>query len=304
MRLRALFVLLLAGSAAAQQRALFDVDDFVDPRQHDVPLFSSRLVIGGAWNFVDDYRPANEDVGFVHVANSFYVRNFQFDYKHSEVLGEDPPPLHACACDPPIYFPTPPPRDATPAAPPAGSRNTLQAAWYVPVGGEDRIPVMLRYRLTWSRQAFDVPVTAPQSDDVLSRRSGREQTFGLDGDVYVPMFGRYGYGSFQYAKNSRRGPVEDRTQQELVYTSRPPGTTWKGMLFRATLSVGAVSDRGGTAINMINPYFEVFLHERTTRANFHLVWSPQFLNSGARGWETTHQIALFADRALLLKLVR
>ena len=55
---------------------------------------------------------------------------------------------------------------------------------------------------------------------------------------------------------------------------------------------------------VVNPAFEAFWHHWGTRANLHLVWSPQTTRSGAEGWETHHQIALFVDRALFVKIFR
>jgi hypothetical protein len=86
--------------------------------------------------------------------------------------------------------------------------------------------------------------------------------------------------------------------------SRFPGIAFHDVLLRATLTVGGVSNRGGTALNVVNPAFEAFLHEPKTRANLHLVWSPQSTNSGNGGWETHHQIAIFVDRALYVHLFR
>jgi hypothetical protein len=54
----------------------------------------------------------------------------------------------------------------------------------------------------------------------------------------------------------------------------------------------------------VSPAFEAFWHEHTTDVNVHLVWNPQSTRSGAEGWTTTHQIALFVDRALYVKLFR
>src|SRR4029078_5179089 len=121
------FALLIAAAAAAQQRPIFDVDDFVDPRQHDRPVFISSLIAGVARNFVDDYRPLGKDAGFISLTNSFYLENWQFDYKHSEVRGEDSPPDPVrCGCNPPLYFPTPPPPAAPPPAAAPRARVELQ----------------------------------------------------------------------------------------------------------------------------------------------------------------------------------
>ena len=74
------------------------------------------------------------------------------------------------------------------------------------------------------------------------------------------------------------------------------------ILLRATLTVGGLSNRCGTALNVVNPAFEAFWHNSKTRANFHFVWSPQSTNSGNGGWETHHQVAGFVDRTLYVHL--
>jgi len=60
--------------------------------------------------------------------------------------------------------------------------------------------------------------------------------------------------------------------------------------------------RGATGINIINPTFEAYWHHSRSEASFHVVWSPQTTRSGAEGWRTTHQLAVFVDRALYVKL--
>jgi|ERR1051326_2550874 hypothetical protein len=296
-------LVLICTAAGAQPHSIFDPDDFVDPRQHrDSSVFISRLVIGGAWNLADDYRPVRQNVGVVHLANSFYFRRVQFDYKHSEILGNDPPPVRVCACSPPVYFPTPEPANATPAAPPPGSKDSIQLAWYPQLSGGNWLPKVLRARFTWSLQTIDTPLAQPGTSNIAAHLHGREQSFGLNADTYVHIFGREFFGVVQYARISRNGTANDREQQELVYTSRFPAMTSGRWVFRATLSVGGISDRGGTAINLFNPTFEAFLHEHKTRVNLHVIYSPQVANDGAHGWQTTHQIVLFADRALFVKL--
>lgn len=71
-----------------------------------------------------------------------------------------------------------------------------------------------------------------------------------------------------------------------------------------TSDVGGVAGRGASGLNIVNPAFDAFWHDPKTRANIHLVWSPLAARSGAEGWQTHHQIALFVDRALYVKLFR
>ncbi len=304
----------LCAGAAAQQRPVFDPDDFLEPRRlGDRAAFFSRLVVGGAFNLVDDYRSTGEDVGFVHVTNSIYWKGMQFDYKRTQTSGGDPPPVQLCACQPPVFFPTPPPPDATPAPPPPGPKDTLQFGVYYPVPNRSGAgpPVMLRSRVTWTDQAIHTDIASVATGNavasaavgkVVARLSGHEQSFGVDSDLYAHIRGRDLFGSLRVARTTRSGTADDREQTEVTYSHRLPGFSYKRVLFRSIVTVGYVSDRAGTAINVVNPYFEAFLHERRTGANFHLVYSPQALNSGAEGWKTYHQVALFADRALFIYL--
>jgi hypothetical protein len=294
---------LAATTAAAQQRPIFDPDDFVDPRTRGAALFVSRLVLGGGANLVDDYRPLRRGGAFLEVANSFYWSGFQIDHKHSRVYDGSPPPVQACPCQPPIYFPTAPTADSTPAASPQSSKETLQFARYVawPHSSADP-PVMLRYRLSWSRQKIDTVAKFLNTDVVASRLHGREQTFGLDADTHFRIGDRDVWGSLLYSRNARSGTTDDRAQNELAYTSRFPGLSIHGAFLLAQFTIGGVSGRGATGLNVVNPRFEVSWYHDATGANLHFVYRPQATRSGAGGWETHHQVALFADRALYAKM--
>jgi hypothetical protein len=294
--------LVLGGAAAAQQRPIFDPDDFLDPREREGTFFVSRLVAGGARSYIDDFRPASEDVAFLHVTNSVYWKGVQFDYKHSEVFAENgPPDVILCGCsgrDNPIYFPTPPPGDATPNPPPPGPKDTLQFGHYLSWGrSADGVPVTLRYRLTYSHQKIERDVVSAATGET-SRLSGKEQSFGFETDTRFRIAGRDLFGSLIVSRSVRSGTPEDRSQTSIVHVSRFPAVAWKRVLFRATLTAGGVSGRGSTALNVVHPAFEAFWHDHYTRANFHLIYSPQTLRSGTGGWNMTHQIAVFVDRVL------
>lgn len=297
MLLRALYsaaVFALTTAAAAQ----IDPEDFVDPRQHEKPVFIFRAVLGGAANLSDHYRPLEQNVGFLHMTGSLYWTQFQFDYKHTELHGtdhNDPLRVRRCSCNPPVFFPTPPPDGAIPAAPLPGSIDTLQAGWYRLAGsGEQK--VALRYRLTARYRRIGAVIEASSGN---SRMSGRELSIGLDADTYLPIGNRGHFGTLHYARTESQGTIDDRSQHEITYTARFPGAALARVLIQPTLTVGGVSDRGGTIINVVNPSFEALVHEPKTEVNFHLVYSPQLLNSELEGWRTTHQIALFVDRSFV-----
>jgi hypothetical protein len=300
--LAVLVAMLIATAAAGQQRVVFDIDDYVDPGQRAGHLFISRLIAGGVTNLVDGYRPLRDDVGFVHLANSFYFSSFQVDYKHSELRTGGSSDLRLCACRPPVYFPTPPPDNALPDPPPAGSKDLLQVAWYQHITDAAGLPLALRYRASFGRDLFSRSIRSIIDGKVISHLSGHEQSFGVEADTYVSIRGHELLGSWAFRRTARTGSPDGRSQHEITYTNRFGQIVTKWVLIYPTLTVGGVSDRGGTVLNVVNPQFDAVWHHDATDVNVHLVYSPHALNSGARGWQTTHQIALFVDRALLVKL--
>lgn len=299
----ALFVLLLAVPLSAQQRPIFDPDDFFDIHQTGGrPLFASRLIVGGASGPADDYRPLHQNVGFLHFTNSFYWSRFQVVYKYTDIKGNTPDVV-LCKCTPPAYFPTPPSSESTPPPPPPGRKDTLQFGFYRMIGTTaPEIPMMLRYRVTWTRQPIDTVVHYVNSTQIAQRLSGDEQSYGLDADTHLRIRDRDLWGSVTIARTVRSGTTDDRSQTEFAYTHRFPAMAVRSVLLRATMTVGGVSGRGATGLNVVNPYFEAYWHHYATRANLHLVWSPQATRSGTGGWEQHSQVALFVDRALYVKL--
>jgi len=296
----AALALFIAASAPAQSNPMFDPDDAVDPRAHADAIFISRLVGGGGTNLMDHYRPLRNGGGFFELANSLYWKQIQLDYKRSKIFGnDDKVELQRCGCQPPIDFPTPPSAGSTPLAPPQSSKDTLQFAFYYSVPGRaSEPPVMLRARLTGSRQSMDTVVRSFVTQEVVERRFGREQSFGLDADTYFRVGRHDVWGELFVARTAQSGTTANRSQTEVAYMSRFPAVVAGPLILRAMLTVGAISNRGAAGLNVVNPAFEAFWHLNAIRANLHLVWSPQSTRSGNGGWETHQQIALFADRAL------
>ncbi|HEV7425567.1 MAG TPA: hypothetical protein VGQ46_04305 [Thermoanaerobaculia bacterium] len=267
-------------------------------------MFISRLVLGGGTNLADNYRPLSKGGGFLLASNSVYWNRIQFDYKLSKIFNnDDSVQLHRCGCQPSIYFPTPPSGGSTPLAPPQTPKNTLQFGFYYAVPGRaTEPPVMLRIRLTGSRQTFDTVIRSFPTNEIAERRSSREQSFGLNADTYFRAGSHNVWGEVFYARTTQRGTTANRSQTEIAYMSRFPAVVAGPLLLRAMVTVGAVTGRGAGGLNIVNPAFEAFWHLQSSRVNIHLVWSPQSLRSGTGGWETHQQIALFVDRALYVHL--
>lgn len=322
-----LFALFTAVTASAQ-RPLFDPDDFLDPRATGGrPVFISRLVLGAANDMSGDgFRPLGEHVGYLHLANSFSWRSVQFDYKRSQMKEEDGAAalweVRTFYSNDGLYqSPAQQTRYATPK-----SKDTLHAAWYWPVAGGGRgIPVMLRSRLTLSSQPIETDVTtfspsfnnntASQrvSNDVspqvviisgasTQHMSGRERTFALDTDTWFRIAGHDVFGSLAVSETKTTGTRADRKERALTYTNRFPSFALNKakIVIRPTLTVGGISNRGGSAVNLVNPAIEIF-RPFPGGTNLHVIYSPQWIANGER-WKPTHQVALLFDHALLVKV--
>lgn len=295
-RLLPLLLLLLAGTAAAQ-RPVFEPDDFIDPGMIERPMFVSRIVAGGVWNPADRFRPIGGDAGLVVLTNSFHFNRFQFEYEHAEFAGVDESTLQLrqCDCPDPVFFPTPPPAGATPDGPAADRSETLQLAFYRT--GQNT----LRYRLSWTRREIGTTVVTPNA--VAERRSGHDQSFTLDADTHFSVGGRDIWGTLYFAHAASSGmPAGDRSQNELAYVFRPPALVKGPLLFRPRVTVGGISGRGATGLNLVNPSLEAIWRHARTNVNVHVVWSGEWTRSGLEGWRGNQQVAVFLDRTLFVKI--
>ncbi|HEV7923320.1 MAG TPA: hypothetical protein VGR02_21260 [Thermoanaerobaculia bacterium] len=304
-----LFALLTALTASAQ-RPLFDPDDFLDPRERGGrPVLISRLVVGAGSNLSGDgFRPLGENIGYVHLANSFSWRSVQFDYKRTQMKAEDGEAARWEYRNKPRQgnlLPLSRTRDAT-----SKSKDTLHAAWYWPVPAGGGIPVMLRSRVTFATQPIETEVFVA----TLGTRhaSGRERTFAIDTDTWFRIAGHDFFGSLAVSGTKTRTNANtngifvdtgDRDERALTYTNRFPALALNRarILVRPTLTVGGISNRGGSAVNLVNPAIEIFHPFARSGANLHIIYSPQWAADGER-WKTTHQVAVLVDRALFVKV--
>jgi hypothetical protein len=274
---RGLIVIAFLASSALAQRPVFEPDDFVDPAIHEGPLFFSRLVTGGVWNPEDRFRPIHGDVGFVILTNSLYVDRFQFDYKHREAAGDDPPPLTRCDCPDPVYFPTPPPGDAMPAGPQPGRSVTLQLAFY-----RTSNTLTLRYRLAFTRQQLDTTVTSARTGEVIEQRSGHDQSLTVDADTHFRTRMGRGHALLRVPLAPECPTIARKRIRVRVASSRM--VRERSPLPHQAHGRRHFRPRYGEH-QPVNPYFEALWRHRDTRINFHLVSAG---HERRRRWHTNN----------------
>lgn len=315
-RTAAVLLAFLTALTASAQRPFFDPDDFLDQRATDGrPVFISRIVVGAASNMSGDgFRPLGERVGYVHLANSFYWRGMQFDYKRSEIRAEDGEAAEwefvFEGQQEGQYRQT---HNATPK-----SKDTLHAAWYWPVAGGEGIPVMLRSRVTFTTQGIDTvsiittPVTGHAtfgSGTSVTRTSSRVRTFAVDTDTWFRIAGHGVFGSLMVSETKTTGAptnpnkLANRDERALAYTQRFPSVSLDSakILIRPTLTVGGISNRDSSLVNLVNPAIEIFRPFAHSRANLHVIWSPQWTANG-NDWKVKHQVAVLIDSAVFVKV--
>jgi hypothetical protein len=298
-RTAAVILAFLTAATAFAQPLLFEPDDLLDPRQAGWrPVLISRIVLGGASNMAGDgFRPLGEHTGYVHLATSFYWRSVQFDYKRSEMRAEGGEkglwgysrtqrfgPIH----------------NATPK-----SKDTLNAALYWPMPSGRGIPVMLRTRLTYTRQS--VVNELPGAGSIPTVVSSRERTLAVETDTWFRLAGHDVFGSLAFSRTNapvlESGELINRDETALTYTNRFPAFAFNGarVMIRPTLAVGGISNRGGSVVNLVNPAVEIFRPFVKSGANLHVIYSPQYAADGDE-WKTTHQVAVYIEYPLFVKV--
>jgi len=292
-----LWPLLLGVTADAQQLDIFDPDDFIDPVQlNGRTIFFSRLVVGASRGYLDQFRPAGQDVGFVHLANSLYWSGFQIDYKRSEVRGENPPvdpePCGESRSIARTSFCGASHIDEQPA-PAAGAKNLVQLSWYQTIGRR----VTIRYRLAQARQ-YAVPETAAH----VSGLKNHDDTRVIQIDTGVQFRRRTFYGTVGYTELTRHSSLDKTRQQMLTLGAVLPLMGVGPAILTPRLQIGGIAGVG-PAIDVVNPSLDLSWTIPHVDANVHVIYSPAFGDLG-NGTKWKHQVAIYADRAIVVPLGR
>ncbi|HEX3070209.1 MAG TPA: hypothetical protein VHX14_16705 [Thermoanaerobaculia bacterium] len=293
----------LAAVNAFAQTEIFDADDSVDPRLlAGRALFISRVSIGAAAGYGDQYRPLHQTMGFLHFSNTLYWHGLQATYKHTEIRGSDdwsqrnqPQSASFPSTDQIANLSGRRPvaqihlnLDQSLDAPPPGPKDSLQVAWYHAFGPS---APMLRYRFTWGRQHVEpVPGLKNAEDEDLYYR--------VEVQTMIRLGGKSIFGDVNVSTITQRGTPQQSQQRAITYTARLPLLRVGHALVAPSIAVGHVS--GGAVISVANPSVD-FVWSRGSDLNFHVSYSPYLRNAG-NGWTARSQIALYADRAIYAKL--
>ena len=167
----------------AQELDIYDINDFVDPRDLGKDSFLvSRIIVGGVTRYLDVFRPTNSDVAFGHLATSYYRGSWQANWKHTRITTNNFPDVfdrNSSEVEPNGAFPGPGRGFAF--SPTPENKNTLQLARYFAVG-RAASPSIIRIEATWTSVEYRhlLPNPGEQSSDFHSRF---ENEVGFEGDI-------------------------------------------------------------------------------------------------------------------------
>jgi len=308
----------IAVPAGAQELDIFDINDFVDPRELGAraegrgrlrcpcdPFFISRAMAGGVTRYVDVLRPTNTDVTFLHLATSYYRGPWQFNWKHTR-LNADDFGLNDAAVAVSLVTPE--------------NKNTVQAARYFAFGSGDSA-LIGRAELTWTmveyrqerrvRDVREFPEEPPLPVDGYESRYQNE--LGLEADIpwrlgRIPLVTSAVYvGRFR-----SRNISEALTLQRATLLQRLPRLTMGRWSLDPSIAVGTVISSARLGRMSILPSLHL-ISPTIPRADirFHLRYAPsierrRIMQAGDDPveWSTASQIALFIDRAVYAKRFR
>jgi hypothetical protein len=314
---RALFIALLlaASMAQAQELDIFDINDFVDPRDLGATitprgwlacpcqrLLVSRLMAGGVADYVDVLRPTNADLLFAHLATSYYTGRWQLNFKatrfdSSGVGGEVP-----------------------------AWKYGVQAGRYFTMGGGNN-PATLRAQVNASKTEY-----RRQLGPTKAFGSVYDTEIGFEVDTSVSILGRPFVTSLVFLQDRPAGELRDGSppfeRRRLTLLHRLPRLTLAGMKIDASIAGGMYQFKFPAPASTPNVTPDAYLNkpsptrwakatvlpalELTTPSipkldlRFHVRYEPIVQQmprnaAGGQGWQTTQQIALFIDRAVFAK---
>jgi hypothetical protein len=292
----ALALWLVTAAASAQEFDVFDLNDFLDPRERgavfgprgygmadDGNAYTTVRAYAGA---IDDYQWRNvateNEIGFLHVAASHYWAAEQLNVKLTSMVG----PAKASL---PQY------------------RAMLQYAHYVAtdppdagVDGQQSERFAARYLVSWSieRDVLGTDELTPEERRKLGKldTSHVKQEFGIEADVMVRFRGKPRVGSFVYV---HRNVGDGETLDRFTYVLRTGDARIKTTRLSASVGFG-VERSDGWHFGAIRPVFLYAIPLKLTSGMLNFSYAPSFVPGAAQ--QLHHELGIFIDQTVFSRL--
>lgn len=318
-----LFAAAFCAQVGAQELDIYDLNDFVDPRQLGAvvgshgrlncpcdPFLVSRLVAGGAVNYLDVFRATDASASFIHVANSYYRGPWQANWKITQLNREGNEPdarsdrVRRGGSDDRAYGNS---SNSSSSATPL-NKNTVQLARYFAVGRQAS-PSIIRLEATWT--SVEYRQAAPTAAGEFSFASRRENEVGFEGDIpwrvgRFPLITSLVYVG-RYGRLSAAHPDSQFGHRRVTLLQRLPRLSVRNWSLDPAIALGSV-DTGRWSDLMVQPSLHVTSPEiPRLNTRVHIRYAPQIgrLRPPARGEtqqsEIANQFTIFIDRAIFTR---
>lgn len=284
----AVILVFLATPALAQEFTIFDLNDFVDPRELGATVSEegafrcpclnfliSRAVVGYDHDFMNIVQPTQLDVAFAHVATSYYRGPWQVNLKTTVFREVHRPEVASVA-----RFSMP--REAL----------ALQIGRYRTSKSQSDLLVR-RYQFSWRISRYLVPQRFQRAEEAVYRHE-----FGAEFDLRTKGV----VGSITYTMISDEGkelPLRERLGR-LAYVYRFDGYEALGMNFEPTLSLGVVTKGARISSRFtVQPSVRMVVPIASTGANFNVRVAPTFQRLD--GWQEYYEVSAFVDRHIFAR---
>jgi hypothetical protein len=293
-------LLLSSAAASAQELAIFDLNDFVDPRQLGaVPVsprrfgcpcttvLVTRVLTGWDHEYINVTRATRTEVAFAHVATSVYRGPWQLNAKLSVLQRLEQL------------------RTTNILRPSQHRALVLQAAYYLRGPGSSSLRTQLSWRGTQdNRGAHDA------------------HELGAEVDTQVKVFGHYLEGSliFTTIVGSRRDQDEEESSR-LGYVQRFPRLRLGAIRVDPSLTAGLLGDGvnfGNAGRLNLQPKIHASLPLKIGGVNLNVIYGPsyarlqppprvvktpagQIVVTSPVAWQSYHEVAIFIDVPVLLR---
>lgn len=303
-------LVLCAFHASAQELAIFDISDFVDPREigavvseqgtFQCPcsrLLITRLISGWDGKFVNVTRPTPFDVAFAHLASSYYHGASQYNAKMSAIRD-----VHLPRNQPTFVDARAVPRHAL----------TLQAAHYRARSAKG---MAARVELSWRISHYQEPAVRQTGSGETLRfqrytRDRIDHEFGFEYDLAIPLFRRAFLGSLSYTALGGEHPTltSSADRSRIAYTQRFPNFAIRKLRVETSLMAAIFGDglrfkRFGQLT--LRPSGRVAMPIGSTGLNVSIRYSPTFALhrpprnvGGGYDWTDAQEVAIFVDRVI------
>jgi hypothetical protein len=294
----------LCASMQAQELDIYDIDDFVDPRQLGAVVgpygrltcpcdrfLVSRLMGGGVANYIDVFRPTAADATFIHLATSYYRGPWQANWKLTRLSRED-------------FLSDERPIRETDITRTPQHKSTLQLARYLAFGPAASATV-IRMEATWTALQYQHRAIDPATGGVeVDRRY--EHEVGFEGDIPWRIGGLPLITSLVYVGRFRpANEVNTLAHRRVTLLQRAPRLSVGRWSLDTAVAVGSVNADGNWSDLMVQPSLHVVsptIPGVNMRVNIR--YAPAFggLAPPPRGQQrqspNTNQFAIFIDRAM------